>query len=510
MSLSLLLDANPKPWLNVKCNNIDATGNENLTGNLVVGGTISGGATSVNKVTMPQTNIAKTQGAIQIGASNVLHAYDFNTANPKNIWVGRDSGSGTSGQTIACINNVGVGLNTGAALTSGASNTFVGSECGSLSTTSTSSVGVGHNALLGLTTGANNVAVGDAALQAAVTSSGNVAIGKSAGILNTASSNTFIGSSSAASSTTATTCVCVGVNSGQAITTGASNIAIGPFAMGNGKPAITGASNNCIGSSSMGAGGAMSGSFNNSLGASSLGSITTGDFNAAVGHQAGLSLTTGGSNMLFGVSAGNSLTTGSANTLIGIAAGTSYTTEANNICLSNAGTVADSGVIRIGTAGTQTTGFIPGIMSFGEAANATNGIKLLNNIASYTPSLLNFYEESYTNSITWSNAINASSNVRLAKVGKMVIAEFSLVNAATAASGTINGVGAIPARFRPTQALVYSVLVDNNTTPGITQFGIFNVSAAGDIVIYGTELSTAFGAGGNTGFHAISYSWTTA
>jgi len=80
-----------------------------------------------------------------------------------------------------------------------------------------------------------------------------------------------------------------------------------------------------------------SGNDNTAIGSLALNSNTTGDLNTAVGRVALINNTTGGGNIALGVGAGANLTTGSSNIDIG-----------------NAGVAAESGVIRIGTSGTQT------------------------------------------------------------------------------------------------------------------------------------------------------------
>jgi hypothetical protein len=54
-------------------------------------------------------------------------------------------------------------------------------------------------------------------------------------------------------------------------------------------------------------------------------------------------------------------TTGSSNIAVGYQAGYSLTTGSNNIDIGNEGVAAESGIIRIGTAGTQTGTYIAGI-----------------------------------------------------------------------------------------------------------------------------------------------------
>ena len=100
------------------------------------------------------------------------------------------------------------------------------------------------------------------------------------------------------------------------------------------------------------------GTANLGVGLSALADNTTGFNNTALGFDALVSNTTGGSNTAMGAGAGDDMTTGSNNTAVGAVAGSNITTGSNNIDIGNQGTASDgtatnSGVIRIGTSGTQ-------------------------------------------------------------------------------------------------------------------------------------------------------------
>jgi hypothetical protein len=83
--------------------------------------------------------------------------------------------------------------------------------------------------------------------------------------------------------------------------------------------------------------------------------------NLFVGSAAGAS-TTGSGNTATGDNAGLNLTSGSSNIMVGYQAGQNFTSnESNNIDIGNQGVAAESGVIRVGTAGTQNAAFIAGI-----------------------------------------------------------------------------------------------------------------------------------------------------
>ena len=83
---------------------------------------------------------------------------------------------------------------------------------------------------------------------------------------------------------------------------------------------------------------------NTAVGRGALGSNTSGDVNTALGWGA----------------LSNSIT-GSDNIAIGYAAGINVTNTSNNIHVGNQGTATDSGTIRIGTPGGQTSAFVAGI-----------------------------------------------------------------------------------------------------------------------------------------------------
>ena len=76
---------------------------------------------------------------------------------------------------------------------------------------------------------------------------------------------------------------------------------------------------------------------------------SSSDANTGIGSGALNAITTGIGNTALGAFSGTTLTTGDTNLLLGATSGSSYTTESNNVLLANAGTIADAGVIRIGT-----------------------------------------------------------------------------------------------------------------------------------------------------------------
>ena len=113
------------------------------------------------------------------------------------------------------------------------------------------------------------------------------------------------------------------------------------------------------------------GNSNSAYGFEALFSMTGGNLNTAIGSLALGSLTSNGvagNCTAVGSSALQFLTTGVSNTALGFSSGSNYTTsESSNIVIGNAGTAAESNVIRIGTQGTgtgqQNQCFIAGVVN---------------------------------------------------------------------------------------------------------------------------------------------------
>jgi endosialidase-like protein len=103
---------------------------------------------------------------------------------------------------------------------------------------------------------------------------------------------------------------------------------------------------------------------NTATGASALFTNTAGSSNTAIGVSA-LYLSTGSNNTAIGFSALSS-STGSNNITLGFNAGLNLTTGDNDIDIGTFGGSGDSGIIRIGTAGSQTRAFVAGIYNVDE------------------------------------------------------------------------------------------------------------------------------------------------
>lgn len=191
---------------------------------------------------------------------------------------------------------------------------------------------------------------------AAVTANDSAFFGYKAGALNiSATGNCFFGSGAGQANTTGTNQSLFGFQAGKAITTG---IRISIFGSGSGG-SIT-SSNDCAIFGAL-SGPLITGSGNLLLGGGIAPIATTAAGNTIIGDLAS-NLTTAASNLI--ISSGNTmsvaLTTGVANVLI-YGGSVAPTTGNNCILIGHAGVAADTGFIRIGTAGTQTKNFQAGI-----------------------------------------------------------------------------------------------------------------------------------------------------
>jgi hypothetical protein len=138
--------------------------------------------------------------------------------------------------------------------------------------------------------------------------------------------------------------------------------------------------------SNAGAVAGLSSSRNVGIGSQSLIIATGASNNTCVGYRTGAAITTQLNNTFLGYSAGDS-NTGASNLFVGVFAGSACTTtESNNILLLNGGVAAESGAIRIGTAGTHTKAFIAG--AYGVTPGGTQNIALVDSLGQLGSSLL--------------------------------------------------------------------------------------------------------------------------
>lgn len=201
---------------------------------------------------------------------------------------------------------------------------------------------VGGNALHA-STGVGDTAVGAGALQSNSTGSDNTATGTGALMSNTGGSgNTANGYAALQDNTTGTDNTAIGTSALLSNTKGVWNTAVGLNAM---------ASSTNV-------------SYSTAIGAMALYANTSGFQNTATGSAALSSNTTGSENTAYGNEALQGNTTGTNNIAFGNLAGQNITTTSNNIHIGNVGNTADSGTIRVGTPGVQTSAFMAGVYGF--------------------------------------------------------------------------------------------------------------------------------------------------
>lgn len=116
---------------------------------------------------------------------------------------------------------------------------------------------------------------------------------------------------------------------------------------------------------------------NVAVGESALFLNSGGNNNVGVGYGALIDNTNGNNNTAVGSGAlvGGQNTTGSSNTALGANAGANLITGSNNIYIANSGESSESGVTRIGAAGSQTKTFIAGI--YGVHTSTANAVPVL-------------------------------------------------------------------------------------------------------------------------------------
>jgi hypothetical protein len=268
----------------------------------------------------------------------------FNTAEGQNALKSLSSGqANTAVGWFSLFSNAEGNFNTatgvGALLLNTAdNNTAFGAAALLFNTTGEDNTAIGVATLLNNTTGFQNTAVGGTALNNNITGARNSALGYGALRSNEDSDNVAIGWLALANNTAGNSNTATGV---QALTS--NNIGGGNTA--NGFQALL---SNTIGSGNTANGGQAL--FNN----------TDGDRNTAIGEQALVFNTTGSENTAIGPFALTNITTGSSNIALGFSAGVNLTGD-DNIDIGNEGVAAESGTIRIGTAGTHTATFIAGI-----------------------------------------------------------------------------------------------------------------------------------------------------
>jgi hypothetical protein len=163
----------------------------------------------------------------------------------------------------------------------------------------------------------------------------------------------------------------LGIDAMRNNTTGASNVAVGDQAMtdnisGGAHVAVGGRAlwHNVDGIRSVAIGNAalqnnVSGNYNVAIGASALTTNSNSDHSVAIGESA-LYNSFNGNNTAVGYRALYA-TSGSNNTALGYLAGSAVGIGLNNVHIANTGLIGDFGVMRLGTAGSQTTTYVSGV-----------------------------------------------------------------------------------------------------------------------------------------------------
>lgn len=218
-------------------------------------------------------------------------------------------------------NNIWMGINGGAAWTTGDRNYSLGDYALDAINSGYDNIGIGYNAGTALTSGIQNIAIGHDALEAAQTVYNCIAIGRESLESHTSGNGVIaIGSNTAwQDSSVPQFNIYIGHEAAQTSTgLGANQIAIGYRALQN----CSGAENIAIGYIACST------------------AVMTGASNTVIGSQAGPGISSGAQNTIVGADAGDNLDTGSDNVAIGYQAGDTQTTGSQCIFL---GSQADAG-----------------------------------------------------------------------------------------------------------------------------------------------------------------------
>jgi len=286
------------------------------------------------------TNTASGTGTWQDAASGTPEGTSIlSTGETGGTKYLREDGDGTSSWQAVAGGGIGSFIDTSIAISS--DDTALANDDG----TANDNVGIGLNCLAAVTSGAGNVAIGDGASTAGTTISGNVCVGQKAGRLHTGHGSVFIGKEAGETATSTSYSVGVGYRAleGDVTTrlTGLYNIGIGSQA---GKLISSGTDNIAIGREAL----------------LSNATTITGSYNTGIGYQSGYNLSTGQYNVLSGYQAGYGLTAGSYNLCLGWQAGDSITSANYNICLggkAGAGVVAGANNVLVGHESAKTYNF---------------------------------------------------------------------------------------------------------------------------------------------------------
>jgi hypothetical protein len=305
-------------------------GNSTLTqngGNLSTSGSISAASFAGDGSAVSNVNAAKLGGIAPNGFAQLAAS---SNAFSGNVFVGGEASvAGTlSGGTVRSGNGgFQFGTTQVLSILPGLFNLYVGQAAGQGSgtnNTGSNNTATGYHALFSNTSGSYNTASGGIALYSNTTGNSNVAVGIAALSSNTdGGSNTAVGAAALTSNTDGNDNTAIGNSALYYNTTGVVN---------------TGTGNNAL--------------INN----------TTGSANTVAGDGAMYGNSTGSGNVAIGRLSLGGLGSGNNNTALGTGAGGNFSgSESDNVEINNGGVAGESGVIRIGTAGTQTATYIAGI-----------------------------------------------------------------------------------------------------------------------------------------------------
>ena len=250
------------------------------------------------------------------------------------------------------------------------------------------------------------------------------------------------------------------------------------------------------------------------------GVITNSVFdNVCIGWQSGIGMTGGAqTSVILGALAGF---TGSGNYTNAMALGCQSLVGANNSCSIGAiGVTGGQNAMSVGIGVQVPTALLhvrgsknvadPTNIFYVDSANTT-GVFLVNStgvqyynysVASYTPTLYNYYEEA-TLTLTSSGVWDVSQNVTVNAVrsGRKVMLFVTGVPSVTSTSGGGSiTLSTVPTRFLP-PSNAYTGMLVNNGGPQTANAEI--ISASGFITVYGTTSNGSFSSG-NVGFYSFS------
>jgi hypothetical protein len=280
------------------------TGDEIVTGTLIVSGNFTSATFAYSSIVLPVTS-STTVGLVTQNGSPLLHTY-----GTQNIFLG--SGAGRINAGFIGTDNIGMGVNSlsSSSLTSGTDNIGIGNYTLDACTTGSVNIAIGHNALTNDTTGWGNTALGYQALQATTTTSNNTAIGYNVLAANVVDGSTAVGSGALQRNSTGLYNTALGYNALNTITAASGCTGIGYNSLLNN----TGASNTAIGLSTLQAN--TSGTDNTAVGVYALVLNTVGTDNTAVGYDA-LKVNTASYNTAVGIEALAANTSGTNNIAFG-------------------------------------------------------------------------------------------------------------------------------------------------------------------------------------------------